>query len=152
MPDPCHSSPHDRPSVVRGSFVDPNAVHVEMRPRPAAWTGWIPDCVRLEVARIAQVLLHHRLVQFYAQAGRVRDGDVAILDERLRDARDEFLPPRNNIANGRRGARFSEGPRARRVGGARMRPPPASGQGAESARGPSKKQGPYLIAGEGGLR
>src|ERR1035437_5562042 len=43
---------------------------------------------------------------------------------------------RNNIANGRRGARFSEGPHARRVGGARMRPPATSGWEALRGAGP----------------
>ena len=85
---------------VRGPLVYPDAVHVEVRPRPAqasAGDAVVPLSGRVEVAGLAEVLSHHRFVQLHAQAGGVRNRDVAFVNERLRHAGDQLLPPGEEI-------------------------------------------------------
>src|ERR1039457_1587861 len=79
---------------------DPLAELVEVRPSKSALRhdrDLVPVRGRLEVAGIAQVLLDHLFVQFDSQPRRVRHGDVSVLDERLRNAGHQLLPPGHEI-------------------------------------------------------
>ncbi|SPF41933.1 hypothetical protein SBA4_2820003 [Candidatus Sulfopaludibacter sp. SbA4] len=71
-----------------------------MRPWPAHASSpeaFVPLRAGVEIARVAQMLFHHLLVQLHAKAWRVRNRDVPVLDHRLRNSSHQFLPPRDEI-------------------------------------------------------
>src|ERR1035437_5394680 len=85
--------------VIRRSLVDPDAVHVEMRPRPAGAASdeaVVPLRGGIEIARSPQVLFYHGLIEFHPETRGVRHGNIALVEKRLR-AQNQLLPPGNEV-------------------------------------------------------